>query len=83
MTGAAEMAQAAATDSAARREHKAGNFGRAKMFADNAESLRRNAGRKAQQAGIPWWRNPYESGSAAAYQWDSGHTAARQSESVA
>lgn len=35
-------------------------------------------GFKAEQEGIKWWVNPYESGSVEAYEWDKGHTGARR-----
>lgn len=31
-------------------------------------------GYAAAKAGVNWWDNPYESGSAEAYRWDQGHT---------
>lgn len=36
--------------------------------------------RQAHRDGVKWWQNPYPSGSADAYEWDSAHTAARLAE---
>lgn len=36
------------------------------------------AGVEAERAGTKWWHNPNPSGSAAAYEWDKGHTDARR-----
>lgn len=35
------------------------------------------AGYAAARQGVKWWNNPHPSGSAAAYQWDQGHTRRR------
>lgn len=36
-------------------------------------------GFEAQRNGVVWWNNPFRSGSVEAFQWDRGHTLARQS----
>jgi hypothetical protein len=43
----------------------------------NPESEYVKAGAEACRAGVPWWNNPHESGSAKAYEWDAGHTRER------
>lgn len=34
-------------------------------------------GHRAAWRGVPWYRNPYPSGSREAYAWDTGHARAR------
>lgn len=43
-----------------------------------AEERQQADGLAAQAAGVPWWENPYPSGSREAYAWDLGHTAGRR-----
>lgn len=42
------------------------------------ENANYQAGFAAHGAGVKWWNNPHPSGSIDAYEWDQGHTAARQ-----
>ena len=59
--------------------HMPSGFGN---LAHLAKAKRRAAyvelGKRAARAGVPWHKNPYESGGVLAYLWDSGHTFIRQ-----
>lgn len=65
------------------RDKLAANAGRQDVLGEwrafYAAELEYAAGLAAQKAGVTWWNNPHESGSAAAYAWDNGHTIGRTS----